>query len=272
MSDFVFLRSDLSFPTSDDSLYQQLFALEGEVFREVKNRRTLRITLSGSRYFAKLHEGVGWGEIIKNLALLRLPVLGARREFDALEHLSGKGVRVPGVAACGVRGWNPARQQSFILLDAIEAATSLEDYTSDWALRAPVPAIKHRLIRAVAAMTRAMHSAGVNHRDLYICHFLLHHNPPDIRTPVLTLIDLHRAQMRHHVPRRWQTKDLGALLFSCEAIGLNRRDWFRFVREYSGSSLRQALATDPSFWLAVERRARRLSEKRRRHLEAGRVD
>uniref|UniRef100_UPI003AF9562D lipopolysaccharide kinase InaA family protein n=1 Tax=Thiolapillus sp. TaxID=2017437 RepID=UPI003AF9562D len=32
---------------------------------------------------------------------------------------------------------------------------------------------KQRLIARVAAMTRRLHQNGINHRDLYICHFLL---------------------------------------------------------------------------------------------------
>ena len=52
-------------------------ALQGEVFRELEARRTLRTEVAGRGYFVKIHRGVGWGEILKNLMCLRLPVLGA---------------------------------------------------------------------------------------------------------------------------------------------------------------------------------------------------
>lgn len=42
-------------------------ALEGEVFRELEGRRTLRTEVAGRGYFVKIHRGVGWAEIIKNL-------------------------------------------------------------------------------------------------------------------------------------------------------------------------------------------------------------
>ena len=43
-------------------------ALQGQVFRELEARRTLRTEVAGRGYFVKIHRGVGWGEIIKNLA------------------------------------------------------------------------------------------------------------------------------------------------------------------------------------------------------------
>ena len=41
----------------------------------------------GSHYFAKIHHGVGWREILKNLLHLKLPVLGAENEWRALNLL-----------------------------------------------------------------------------------------------------------------------------------------------------------------------------------------
>ena len=58
-------------------------ALKGEVFRELEARRTLRIEVAGQGYFVKIHRGVGWKEILKNLLSLRLPVLGAGNEWRA---------------------------------------------------------------------------------------------------------------------------------------------------------------------------------------------
>ena len=73
----------------------------------------------------------------------------------------------------------------------------------------PAPTLKRALVRRVAEMARRMHRGGVNHRDFYICHFLLH-LPVDTAAPKLSLIDLHRAQVRKQVPRRWRDKDLAA--------------------------------------------------------------
>ena len=56
--------------------FDEVERLQGEVFRQVASRRTIRVALDGNHYFAKIHHGVGWREIFKNLLHLKLP--GAR--------------------------------------------------------------------------------------------------------------------------------------------------------------------------------------------------
>ena len=119
--------------------------------------------------------------------------------------------------------------------------------------------LKKVLIEKVANLARTLHDQGVNHRDFYLCHLLL-----DTREPVTTasihdkklyVMDLHRAQIRSHVPRRWLVKDLGALYYSALDIGLSRRDVLRFVRSYSGRSAARELRENGRFWAAVRARA-----------------
>ena len=81
-----------------------------------------------------------------------------------------------------------------------------------------------------------MHANGINHRDFYICHFLLdvsadvyRQSPQALR---LSLIDLHRVQLRKRTPSRWVVKDIGGLYFSSMRIGLTRRDLYRFMKVY----------------------------------------
>ena len=118
-------------------------------------------------------------------------------------------------------------------------------------------------------MTGSMHRAGVNHRDCYICHFLLHSDRPiqasDLR---LSLIDLHRAQVRRFTPRRWRDKDLAALYFSALDIGLTRRDKLRFLRSYFQCPLRQALHEEASLLAWLERKAAKLYERKQRYGDA----
>ncbi|MGB1428710.1 MAG: lipopolysaccharide kinase InaA family protein, partial [Cycloclasticus sp.] len=64
--------------------FDELMALEGELYRQVARRKTLKFSMNGRVYFAKIHQGVGWGEIFKNLFQGRLPILGAKNEYDAL--------------------------------------------------------------------------------------------------------------------------------------------------------------------------------------------
>ena len=91
-------------------------------------------------------------------------------------------------------------------------------------------------------MVRDMHAAGINHRDCYICHFLLH-LPFSGKEEVLkiSVIDLHRAQIRAKVPRRWRDKDLIGLYFSSMNIGLTQRDIWRFMKVYFSAPLKDIL-------------------------------
>ena len=114
-------------------------------------------------------------------------------------------------------------------------------------------------------MSAQLHRNGINHRDLYICHFLLKQAEFDALTDVndlqLYLIDLHRVQIRKRVPRRWLVKDLAALYFSSMDLGLTQRDFFRFIRDYTGGNLRAALNENRSLWQVVERKAWVLKSK-----------
>jgi len=71
----------------------------------------------------------------------------------------------------------------------------------------------------------------------------------------LSLIDLHRVQLRKKTPERWIVKDVGGLYFSSMRIGLTRRDIYRFMIEYRGKPLRATLAEDARFWSRCRLRA-----------------
>jgi hypothetical protein len=73
--------------------FTEVEKLQGEVYRELEGRRTLRTEVAGCGYFVKIHRGIGWGEIFKNLLSARLPVLGAGQEWRAIRRLTEVGVR-----------------------------------------------------------------------------------------------------------------------------------------------------------------------------------
>ena len=245
-------------------------SLTGEVFRELEARRTLRSEVGGRGYFVKIHRGVGWAEIVKNLFSLRLPVLGAQDEWRAIRRLREVGVDTMHAAAFGRRGSNPARQRSFIITEELAPTISLEDYGNDWPTR-PV-GLKRALIRRVAQMASRMHAAGVNHRDFYICHFLLHLDPPPTADRLeLSLIDLHRAQVRGKTPQRWRDKDLAALYFSALDLGLTRRDLLRFLAAYFSRPLRAVLAEEAALLTDLARQAQHLQARYTRKLAEGKM-
>ncbi len=261
----IWLRDDLKnrFPGAD--AFERILVLEGEVFRELAGRRTLRFFSGEKSYFAKIHFGVGWKEIFKNLIHLRLPVLGADNEWKAIRRFEELGVGTMALAAYGRRGWNPARQESFVITDELIDTISLEDLCRDWPVQPPRPSVKRALLYEVAAIARALHNNGVNHRDFYLCHFLLDRSWLDTargcERPSLHVIDLHRVQLRRHTPSRWVVKDLAGLFFSSMDVGLTLRDYYRFMKCYRTRPLRQILVQERSFWKRVTHRAVRLYQR-----------
>lgn len=239
--------------------------LEGEVFRELEARRTLRTEVAGQGYFVKIHRGVGWPEIVKNWMTLKKPVLGADQEWTAIAALTKAGVPTMTAAAFGERGRNPATRHSFIITEELAPTISLEDFSINWLDQPPGFTLKYALVERVADMTRRMHQAGVNHRDCYICHFLLHTDePPTPANLRLSLIDLHRAQVRPRVPQRWRDKDLAGLYFSALGIGLTRGDKLRFLRRYFQRPLRDILNEEEQLLRMLERQAARLQGRYQR--------
>jgi len=249
--------------------FEAVEALQGEVYRELEGRRTLRTEVEGRGYFVKIHRGIGWGEIFKNLLTAKLPVLGAGQEWQAIQRLHEVGVPTMTAVAYGERGDNPAAQHSFIVTEELAPTVSLEDFSIDWVKQPPAPRLKRALIAEVARMTGMMHRAGVNHRDCYICHFLLHTDravtADDFK---LSVIDLHRAQTRVKISRRWRDKDLAALYFSALDIGLTRRDKLRFLRGYFQQPLRQILAEEAGLLAWLEGKAQKLYERKQRYGDA----
>lgn len=261
-----YLREDLSGETSPDSLLswagkvaQQ--AAPEDIFRNKEGRKTLRFERGGKSYFLKLHSGVGWSEIIKNMFQFRLPILGASNEYRAVRQLREIGVDTLAVAAYASEGVNPASLQSMIVTDNLVGTISLEDYCANWAQQAPSTRVRYALIKKLADSAGRMHRAGINHRDFYICHFHLDPSSLQHAIPSCFLIDLHRAQMRAIVPRRWLVKDLAGLYFSAMDCGLTRRDVLRFMRHYSPTGLRGALGGEASLWRDVAKAAAALYRK-----------
>ncbi|MFO1352864.1 MAG: lipopolysaccharide core heptose(I) kinase RfaP [Gammaproteobacteria bacterium] len=238
------------------------FAITGETARRVYNRHILRFERGGRWFFIKRHSGVGWREIIKNVMRLRRPVVDALPEWRAIQRLHELGVATLEPVGCGVEGINPAQRRSFLITADLGATVSLEQLTQGWRQQPPGVRQKRALIRRLAAIAKRLHENGVNHRDFYLCHFLLGHpsgaDGSDWERLPLYVIDLHRAQIRRRTPERWIVKDVGSLYFSALDCGLSRRDLLCFIQAYGGKPLRAALGDRAVFWRKVQRRAVRL--------------
>ena len=240
------------------ALFDQVMALEGRVYRELENRRTLQVSFGINSYFVKQHFGIGWREIFKNLLQLRLPVISAKNEWHALKRLEQLAIPVPKIVGYGCRGTNPARLQSFLITRELPRHITLEDFCKNWIQQPPSFKVKHQILKEVARISRIMHQSGINHRDFYICHFLLDLKEYSKGYIKLYLLDLHRAQIRAQVPKRWRIKDLAGLFFSSHEIGLTKRDRMRFIKEYRDERLREVLKRENNFWNKVKNRGNKL--------------
>ena len=255
---------------SGPDAFARVLALDGDLYRAKEGRKTLRFDHDGREYFAKIHLGIGWYEIWKNLGCFHLPVVDASNEWKAVDLLERSGVHTVKVVGKGARGWNPATRQSFILTEALEERVELEDFLKGLGGlkgRARLT-LKRTIVRAVADTTRRMHGAGLNHRDFYLNHFHVVERDwsgwcPDegLKMP---LLDLHRAQIRSRIPRRWLAKDLGALLFSAIDCGITDRDLVAFLQVYVGKDWRKRLRDESSMWRAAVKRARGFYKKHRK--------
>ena len=269
----MYINSELRQALNGKELFYDVMNIDGDVYREALGRRTLRFTRGNKDYFLKMHTGVGWGEIFKNLTYLRAPVVGALNEWHGVHRLKDLEIDTMTVAAYGIRGKNPATKHSFIVTEALPTETSLEDYCVKWRNNPPHTRkevrLKRWILNKVVETARVIHENGANHRDFYLCHFLLdaHFDNEDQLLPKskLYLIDLHRLQNRRKTPERWAVKDISGLYYSSKDIGLTKRDLLRFIKLYRGKPLREILQTEAGFWNKVKLKGERLyaSEKRK---------
>ncbi|MGM0634147.1 MAG: lipopolysaccharide core heptose(I) kinase RfaP, partial [Pseudomonadota bacterium] len=243
--------------------FSMVRALDGEVYRDVPGRRTLRFSAFGRSWFLKHHTGVGWKEVLGEWLRGRRPVTGADNEWHAIRALRAAGIDTMTAVAFGQRGGNPAARESFLITadlreESGEPMVDLETLCAGWVQKPPPVAFKRALLKRLAEISRCLHGAGITHRDYYLCHFLLPRSQLSERdsrglTPVL--IDLHRALLQPSRLRRWIEKDLAALWFSARYAGLTSRDLLRFLTVYHDCPLRPLLRRRPRSWQRMERRA-----------------
>ncbi|WP_082889192.1 lipopolysaccharide core heptose(I) kinase RfaP [Methylovorus sp. MM2] len=256
-----FIAPEIKTALPEGDTFSKLMAMDGEVFRDMPGRKTIKVDLAGQSYFIKQHFGVGWGEIFKNLTTFRLPIIGAGTEWQAIQTFDSIGIPTTQGVAYGERGFNPATQKSFVVTRDLGDITSLEDIGFEWKKNPPPESFKRKLILEVAKIARALHDNGMNHRDFYICHFCLDNPKLNHGEIYLYLIDLHRVGIRDTIKPKDRMKDIAALYFSAMDIGLNTRDYLRFLRAYRQKPLRDIFDDEKSFWHKVRARADKLYVK-----------
>lgn len=267
----LILRDELQGLWQGKDVFAEVQQLQGDIARAVPGRETMRFELNGKVYYRKLHTGIGWGEIVKDLIRLRLPVIGARNEWLALNRLQE--LEVPSLApvAFGEQYTNPAKRLSFIVTRELTGIIQLDDYLCARVRESALGFCEKRILLCqVAQVASTIHLHGINHRDLYLCHFLLDQESMRAwqqggESPVLYLVDLHRAQLRASVPRRWLVKDVASLYFSAMELGLlTRGDIYRFLRAYFKAPLKDIFQQRHNLLQQIERRAAKLYQREQR--------
>ena len=244
-------------------LLQEVKTLQGEVFRELETRRTLRFEMAGKSYFLKWHRGTTLKEIIKNLLSLRMPVLGADREWNAIHRLRDVGVDTMYGVAFGEKGMNPLTRTSFIITEDLTPTISLEDYCADWATNPPDVRVLSVCLLSVSrrwcaiCMLRALITVTVI-SVTFLLHLPFSGKEEELK---ISVIDLHRAQLRTRVPRRWRDKDLIGLYFSSMNIGLTQRDIWRFMKVYFAAPLKDILKLEQGLLSQAEAKATKIRER-----------
>jgi len=173
MTEMLEMSDELKGLFPEGHTFDQVMTMDGKIYRAKEGRRTLLFKVGEKEYFAKIHSGIGWGEIWKNLSRFRLPVIDASNEWKAVELLESVGVETVEIVAKGVRGNNPAKRESFVIMKALDERVELEDFFKDMGGLTGESRRRLRkfLVEKVADSSRRMHTAGMNHRDFYLCHF-----------------------------------------------------------------------------------------------------
>lgn len=244
-----------------EDMFAFVQSLKGDIARAVPGRETRRFEFAGGIYYRKLHTGVGYAELFKNWLRLRAPITGARNEWDALKRLAASGIHTLTPVAFGERGLNPATRLSFLITEELGNTVKLHELLAD---RPRWQALGHRrqrqIMLEVARIARLLHAAGINHRDFYLCHFLVDQTQLDhADSPIkIYLVDLHRAQLRSQVPTRWRVKDIASLDFSSRDFGLCHITLLRFLRAYFAKPLPEIFAEHARLLDHIKRRADQL--------------
>ena len=259
MKETIFLTNELKNLFSSGDFFSIAENIEGEIFRKTANRITKEFTFEGNRYFIKLHYGVGWKEIFKNIFKFRAPTIGASPEWKALKKLRSLGIECPEPVGFYSSGINPATLKSFLITRSLINTVSLEEALKKRKFQELSFSKKREFIEKIALISRNLHNSGINHRDYYLCHF---HVDKDMdANKSIYLIDLHRAQLRSFVPTRWASKDIGGLIHSAMGFDLTEKDFYRFMGTYLQCSIRESLQTHSKFLKTTRNRAFRMFMK-----------
>lgn len=201
--------------------------------------KTVQIDIAGKDYYIKQHSGIGYLEIIKNLFQGQRPISSTKNEWLALEKCQQLKIATVPLVGYGEKGINPAKKQSFVMTRALNDMPNMQQVIEEWSRAAPAFLYKRQIIRQLAQMVRALHRAGMCHQELYLKNFLL--DTKNIEESQLYLMNLARVLMKENLSDKQRNKDLAALLYSSFNYKFSIKDYFYFLKIYSGGTLKHSV-------------------------------
>ena len=236
---------------------------KGQILGQRADRVRMRIELDNAEgkkvFYLKRYNRSGW---IRRL-FMALGVCSrskGRRELTNICRMQKASLATLVAAAVGESGVN---EGSFILVEELSGYQPLHEFMASFLAEPDQTEIlrgKRELVRALAKYIKRLHAAGLDHRDLYLCHFFLR---PEEPSQSLRLIDLQRVRRSWGLQQRHGfIKDIAAMNYSADHSGITRTDRLRFVLEYFETrrlNLRQRL-----FLRAVVRKTQRISRHDRK--------
>ena len=169
----------------------------------------------------------------------------AEREAEGIGHLERAGIPTAATVAWGKLGDG----RSFIILDDLTGFTA-----ADKAIEGGLAF--ERLLEPTAQLAAKLHTAGLHHRDLYLCHFL-------VREADLRLIDAARVRpLPWFLRSRWIVKDLAQFWYSAMKLNIPEEQRDAWLTQYaiarglpSAAPLRHAIVSKAAW---IERHDQRL--------------
>jgi heptose I phosphotransferase len=202
-----------------------------KVWRSIKEREncTLDADLSDGRHI-RLH--------IKRFHPVSGPTTPADAEARGIRALQGKNIPTTPLV-----GWGKLTDgRSFIVTEDLVGYRDAEKLVASG-----LPF--DDLLQPTADLAARLHSAGLHHRDLYLCHFFANESKPsDLR-----LIDPGRVKTLPGWPlrRRWIVKDLAQFWYSTLSLPVTDSQRSQWLQRYS-----EQTHTQPSDWrAAIERKS-----------------
>jgi len=125
-------------------------------------------------------------------------------------------------------GWGSLTdKRSFIIFDDLAGYTP-----ADKLLETGYPF--DQLLTATATLAALLHTRGLHHRDLYLCHFMVRPEAPGDNNPDIRLIDTARVRpLRGIFGRgRWVVKDLAQFLYSTLALPVTQAQRNAWLEHY----------------------------------------